>query len=186
MGGYGIFTFFLISLPGGSSAAQTNYALTGDLDWGAELRAEALVMRNIVGSPYVASLMRDKHLWFRDPAPGGSTAFVPVVTSPPQVVAGQPVAYRVRMPTCYPYTDKVTYQVSWTGNASPAPVSGCQWQSGRASCSFAPSADLVFSLTWPSAGTHSLTVKATGDAHGRTFAPAPPAAQVPVAATASP
>ncbi|MGE0552092.1 MAG: hypothetical protein AB7R55_01555 [Gemmatimonadales bacterium] len=167
---------------GGPTTAQTNHALTGDLDWGVELRAEALVMRNVVGSPFVTSLMRGKHLWFRDLAPGGSTAFVPLVTSPSQVVAGQPVVYRVRMPTCYPYLDKVTYQVSWTGNATPAATAGCQWQSGRGACSFAPGADLVLSLTWPAAGSHSLTVRAIGDGHGRAFAPAPPAAQVSVTA----
>ena len=90
------------------------------------------------------------------------------------------------MPTCYPYPDRVNYQVSWTGNATPAPASGCQWQAGGGTCSFDPTKDLAISLTWTSAGPNSLTVKAVGDAHGRAFAPAPAAAQVAVSVTASP
>ncbi len=171
---------------GGASTAQTNYALTGDLDWGVELRAEALVMGTIVGNPFVTGLMRDKHIWFRDLAPGGSSAFVPVVANPPQAMAAQPTIYKVRMPTCYPYPDRVQYRVSWTGGATAVAPAGCSWQAGAGTCSFDPTKDLTFSLTWPAGGNHSLTVQAVGDAHGRAFAPAPSAAQVAVTVSPSP
>jgi hypothetical protein len=171
---------------GGASTTQTNHALTGDLDWGVELRAEALVLRKIVGTPYVTRLMQDKHIWFRDLAPGGSTAFVPTVASPSQAAAAQPTTHKVKMPTCYPYPDRVQYQISWTGNATPAPVSGCSWKTGGGTCSFDPTKDLVIGLTWPAAGNQSLSVQAIGDRHGRAFSPAPPATQVMVSVGGTP
>jgi len=156
---------------GGGSSVQTQYALTGDLDWGADLRAEALVMRKVVGSPWVTSLMRDRHLWFRDLAPGGSTALTPEAGAPAEAEAGKPTIVRIRMPTCFPYGDRVTYRVSWTGGAVAAPNSAgrCEWQAGAGTCSFDPARDLPVSLTWTAPGTHVVSVTAVKDGHDRTF-----------------
>lgn len=164
----------------GTSASEENHALTADLDWGVELRAEALIANQVVGSPYVHSVTGDKHLWFRDLAPGGSTALVANVQSAGAAAAGRPVAYRVKMPTCYPYTNKVLYQVSWTGGATPTNNSACQWQPGRGVCQFDPTKDLPINLTWTNAGSYSLTVQPVSDDHHRTFTPAPQATQVVV------
>jgi hypothetical protein len=171
---------------GGASTNQSNYLLSGDLDWGVELRAEALVLKKIVGSPYVTRVLHEKHVWFRDLAPGGSTALAAVVTPPAQVEPGKPALYRIRMPTCYPYPDRVQYRVSWTGNATPAAPTGCTWQAGAGTCQFDPARDLLVSLTWPAAGSYALTVTPVRDAHGRSFAPAPAPTQVAVAVTPSP
>jgi hypothetical protein len=171
----------------GASTVQENHVLAADLDWGVELRAEALVLRKVVGSPFVLRLMKDKHLWFRDVAPGGSNALVAQVATAGPAVAGQRSDHKVKMPSCYPYTNRVKYEVNWTGGATPAPdptgrSPACSWQTaqGKGSCSFDPAKELVISLIWPTAGTWSLTVVAVGDTHDRVFTPAPKPTQVNV------
>lgn len=164
---------------GGASNSQENHVLSADLDWGVELRAEALVLGKIVGDSYRQKLMEEKHLWFRDLAPGGSNALVAVVQSAGPSVAGKRSDHRVKMPTCYPYANRVTYQVSWTGGATPVPDrsrnAACTWLSGqgKGTCTFDPSKEFVISLIWPTPGEWSLTVVPLGDAHDRVFAPAP-------------
>ena len=166
----------------GASAATTatSSALTGDLDWGVELRAEALVFRKIVGNPFVKRLMPARHIWFKDLASGGSSAFIPAIQSPSTVTTAQPALYRVRMPTCYPFTDKVQYKVTWTGTATAAAPTGCSWQAGQGRCDFDPTRDLLLTLTWSSAGPQTLSVVAVRDEHGRVFGPTPAATQVAV------
>jgi hypothetical protein len=162
---------------GGTSTTQTNAALTADLDWGIMLRAEALIAGQKVGDPWEDRAMQDRHLWFKDVAPGGSTALMPAVTGPAQGVAAQPVPIKVRMPSCYPYTDKVDYRVSWDGSGVPAPNAACDWQ--RRTCSSEPGKDLTLSFTWPTAGAYSVSVQLVKDAH-RTFAPSPQPAKLNV------
>ena len=140
----------------------------------------ALVLGKIVGNSYRTRLMNDKHLWFRDLAPGGSNALVAVAESTGPQAAAKPAGFRIRMPSCYPYSDPVEYRLTWTGNATPQPRPGCQWQPGAGTCRFDPAKDLVIGLTWPAPGAYSLTVVAVGDDHKRTFAPAPAPAPVSV------
>lgn len=158
---------------GGASTGQENHVLSADLDWGVELRAEALVLGKIVGNSYRMKLMEDRHLWFRDLAPGGSNALAAVAESTGQATAGRQATYKVRMPSCYPYTAPVQYNVTWTGNAVPLPRSGCQWQAGRGTCKYDPAKELTISLTWPAAGTYSLGVTPVGDDHKRAFTTPP-------------
>ncbi len=165
---------------GGASSAQENHLLSADLDWGTELRAEALVLGKIVENPYVTKLMDDKHLWFRDLAPGGSNALVAVAESTGQAMAAKPATYKVRMPSCYPYNEDVHYKLTWTGSAVPQPRPGCTWAPGSGTCRFDPAKDLMISLTWPAAGSYSLTVVPVGDVHNRIFTPAPPVTQIAV------
>ena len=185
---------------GGGSRSHESHVLTADLDWGIELRAEALVGKEVVGDRKIPG-MENQHIWFSDLAPGGSTALVAVVEGTPQVVAGQSATYRVKMPSCYPYTDPVRYRVTWTGDATPsgspaavttspgrltrigrpaaATTPGCEWQAGEGTCTFDPKQDLVFNLTWPTAGNWTLTVAVIGDDHRR-FEPEPKAAQLEI------
>jgi len=166
---------------GGTTSNSHNEALTADLDWGVKLRAEALVMGQVAGKPFVKSVTGDRHIMFRDLAGGGSTALMAVVDTATQVTAGKPAAYRVKMPSCYPYTTPVQYRVTWTGNAIAAPTAGCDWQKGI--CKSDPAKELVINLTWPTKGSYALTVAPVGDEHGagkgkqllRTFTPAPKA-----------
>jgi len=165
---------------GGSSTGAENHGLMADLDWGIDLRAEALIARQVVGQPFVHSVTGDKHLWFRDLASGGSTSLVVLASGPTQVAATKTAAYKVRMPSCYPYTNPVQYRVSWTGNATPAPTPSCKWQVGGGTCTFDPTKDLALSLTWSTPGSYALTVTAVGDDHHRIFQPAPKPTQLNV------
>jgi hypothetical protein len=158
---------------GAGGTSSENHALTADLDWGVELRAEALMLRKVIGTPYVRRLMDDRHIWFRDMAPGGSNALVPIAEGSGPAVAAQPATYRLRMPSCYPYRERVEYRVTWTGNATPAPRNGCQWQAGRGTCRLDPAREEPILLTWPAAGNYSVTVAAVGDGHDREFTPTP-------------
>jgi len=165
---------------GGGSSSQENHILVADLDWGVDLRAEALVLRKVIGQPFVHSVTGDKHLWFRDLAPGGSNALVAEVNGARQATAGKAAVYKVRLPSCYPYTNPVLYRVSWTGNATPGATPQCQWQSGKGTCTFDPTKDLAIGFTWPTAGSYTLTVVPVSDDHQRTFTPAPPPTQVAI------
>ncbi|MEX1185173.1 MAG: hypothetical protein WEA80_01110 [Gemmatimonadaceae bacterium] len=170
---------------GGGSRSSHNEGLMADLDWGVKFRAEALVMGEVVGNPYVKSVTGNRHVMFRDLVREGSTALVAVVDTAPQVTAGKPATYRVRMPSCYPYTTPVQYRISWTGGATARPTEGCDWQRGI--CKFDPKKDLVIDLTWPAEGSYSLTIVPVGDEHGtgrstqlRTFEPAPKATELSI------
>lgn len=160
---------------GAASTSQTNGALVADLDWGVMLRAEALAGGQRIGERWEYNgIMRDKHMWFRDLAASGSTALVPSVTAPAQFTAAQPAAVKVRMPSCYPYTDKVKYRLTWDGGATlKAPANVCSWQAGTGTCSFDPTKDLTLNVTWPNAGAFNLSVQLVEDDHNRRFLPVP-------------
>ena len=117
---------------GGNSSTTTNAALTADLDWGVTLRAEALAGGKRIGKSWRESAMAERHIWYKDMAPGGSSALVADVTGAVQAVAAQPSAIKVRMPTCYPYTSPVYYRVTWSVGATTAAHAACQWQQARA------------------------------------------------------
>lgn len=163
-----------------ATTTQENHALTADLDWGVDLRAEALVGPK-VEARYRHSVTGDKHIWFGDLAPGGSTGLIAVVAGAGAPTAGAPTAFNVHMPTCYPYTNKIQYRVSWTGNPAPGVNPNCQWHAGGGTCTFDPRQALPISLKWPAAGDYELTVTAVSDEHDRTFEPAPPPTRTAVA-----
>jgi hypothetical protein len=163
---------------GGPSTSQENHVLAADLDWGVDLRAEALVLRKVVGQPFIYPVTGDKHLWFRDLAPGGSNALVAGVDGAAQVTAGKAAVYKVKMPSCYPYTNAVKYRVTWTGTAAPGANPQCQWLAGQGTCTFDPKKESPISLTWSAAGSQTLTVVPVSDAHLRTFTPAPTPTQL--------
>lgn len=155
---------------GETTSTDQNSALTADLDWGVKLRAEALAGGQRIGKRWETEVVRstDNHLWFKDLATGGSSALQPAVAVPPTAVAGQRTDFKVRMPTCYPYPEKVQYQITWTGNATPAGAA-CTWQAGTGICWFDPARDLPFSLTWPNAGTYTVSVLLKQDEHRKSF-----------------
>jgi lysozyme len=101
---------------GAPSTSQDSYALTADLDWGIDLRAEALVGGALVGDRAIKKLLRPQHLAFWDLA--HSTALVPYVAGAAQTSLGTTALYTIKMPACYPYPDKVKYQLAWTGGAT--------------------------------------------------------------------
>lgn len=123
---------------GGPSTMQEFYALTADLDWGIELRAEALVANKIVAeAPRIQLVPADKkHLYFKDLA--NSTALLPGLAGTLQPSAGQPASYKTKMPDCYPYTDPVEYHVNWTGGATATSGSASSAATGNKALSSAP------------------------------------------------
>ena len=171
-----------IAQASGSTVATTSHALTADVDWSVKLRAEALSGGQKIGKRWERQIMDDKHVWFKDLAPGGSTAFVATVIPPAQAAAGQPATLLVRMPTCYPYDEKVQYNISWTGDATPGAMAACSWSAANRTgrCHYAPGQPLPLRFTWQSAGAHTVTVQAVKDEHDRTFSPTPAATTVTV------
>jgi hypothetical protein len=178
------------------NSTQELYALTADLDWGIDLRAEALVGNDKVGE-HKWDLTKG-HILFKDLA--NSNALIPALAGPAQGGLGQAALFNVKMPACYPYHDEVEYRAQWTGGATasaPAPTgstmkatikpaglplgpmqrptatggtaSSCTIQSGEADCWNNPSAATALDLAWPSAGAYSVTVIPVRDKHGRVF-----------------
>jgi hypothetical protein len=166
----------------GSTLATTSHALTADVDWSVKLRAEALSGGQKIGKRWEKQVMDTMHLWFKDLAPGGSTAFVASVVPPAEAAAGQPATLLVRMPTCYPYDEKVQYNISWTGDATPVAMAACSWSAGNrmGRCKYAPDQPLPLRFTWQTSGAHTVTVQAVKDEHDRTFSPTPAATTVTV------
>ena len=177
------------------SSTQELYALTADLDWGIDLRAETLVGTDKVGESQTHRTTG--HILFKDLA--HSNALIPALAGPAQASLGQAALFNVKMPACYPYHDEVEYRAQWTGGAtasspaagSPAAASfkpaglalgpmqrptatggtasSCTIQSGEADCWNNPSAATALDLAWPSAGAYSVTVVPVRDKHGRVF-----------------
>lgn len=173
----------------GASSKEQSYALAADLDWGVELRAEAMAG----GKKVVKKIWKldQGHIYFKDLAQ--STGLKPIVAGTLQPSVGQSAAYTVTMPACYPYPDPIEYQIKWTGGASastgtpnsqatkglPGKIPGrttsnsapsrCTLQPGQANCSGGPMSITSLNLTWPAPGDYILTVTPVGDKHGRKF-----------------
>ena len=175
----------------GVSSAQEVHALTTDLDWGIEFRAEALVAGEQVAS-HIEKVMKNRHIAFSDIAPGGSTAISPGLSGPVQLAVGTHGAFMLKSRHCHPFTDVVDYRLTWTGNAvaptgTAAPVRravglpgqvgaavppsspACSWGSGEALCKLRRGSDAAFTLAWPQAGSYTVTATPLRDGHGREF-----------------
>lgn len=171
----------------GSSSSEAFHLLSADLDWGIELRAEALTAgKKVAKSNWIS--MR-KHLLFQDLSK--SSALSPSVTGMVQLAAGEPASFNIRMPSCYPYPEPVQYHVQWTGGASTSaaaptsaaalrgtplgrvssspPTSCVQQSSQQGTCEGTPSDDTQLYLAWPASGDYVLTVSPKEDKHGRKF-----------------
>jgi hypothetical protein len=169
---------------GVQTAGDQNAALAADLDWGVDFRAEALAGGKVLPNDYRRTITEGNHIWFKDLIPGGSSALLAAIAGPAEAATGQATAYKLSVPSCYPYREDTKYRVTWTGDATPSvtPASACQWQAGRGDCRFDPTRGLDVRLAWPTAGNYSLTAALIGDEH-RTFDPAPAATELAVAVT---
>jgi len=81
---------------GTDSTGEQNAALAADLDWGVDFRAEALVGGKVVGNKYQEPITGDRHVWFKDFVPGGSSALRAGLTGPTEAATSQPTAYKLR------------------------------------------------------------------------------------------
>lgn len=184
----------------GASSSQTSQSIVADLDWGLDIRAEALAATKQVAHKKFridvshGTSGKNAHLYFRDLAQ--STGLVPVVMGITQAKVGQPAAYTITMPECYPYRNApdntLQYRVTWTGGASanagaPAgarvlttgtgltrtsggsPAGACTFQAGQGTCRAVPSSATAFNLAWPASGDYVLTVTPVDDKHGHKF-----------------
>jgi hypothetical protein len=187
----------------GAAAAEQSDALLADFDTGIEVLAEARVGSVKVGS---RSWKQDvRHLALQDLA--HSSALRPVLSGASDALANQPVAYRVKMPGCYPYTDTIDYRIDSGGTAGATVPSatamsardaagalsgpagaggtklgsgapaGCSLTSGSAHCSGDPRRELVVDANWPAAGDYTLRAALLRDAHGREFGTVAPTLQ---------
>ena len=110
----------------GASSSQTSHSIVADLDWGLDIRAEALASsKQVAHKKFHIDVSRgtsgnNAHLYFKDLEQ--STGLVPIVTGASQAAVGQAAAYTITMPECYPYRDAqdntLRYRVTWTGGAS--------------------------------------------------------------------
>jgi hypothetical protein len=160
---------------------QHSQCLVADVDWKTDFVDQILIGGQSVGSQTNA-LVGARHIAFYDLMPGGSTALIAGVTQAANAAAGQPTQFQVQMPQCYPYTDKIQYQVSWTGGGSGVPdPAACTWNNtaGTGTCFANPTQQLALGFQWP-AGDHSLSVTLVHDAHPRDFNVTPNAVSVNV------
>jgi hypothetical protein len=140
------------------------------------------------------------HIAFRDLA--HSTALQPDVSGSSQAVATEPVALQLRMPSCYPYSEKIEYQLDWaadgasrtSGRATNAPTvakvggssgAGCSLGSDSGRCSGDPHKSTLVNLVLPAPGSYPVRVSPIRDTHGRDFSGVP-ATQHVVTVTAAP
>jgi len=182
-----------------ASSSQSSYALTADLDWGVDLKAEALALNKEIGNPWIIHLMPDKkprHIFFLDLAPH-STALLAGLNGLTPTSVGRSGVYTIRMPKCYPYTDPIQYEVKWNGGASATTAnskaspeygmggiklagksstssaanskSACTWQAGQGDCWGDPLKDTSLNLAWPQAGSYTVSAMPVIDQHGRKF-----------------
>jgi hypothetical protein len=137
----------------------------------------------------VARSRRSTAARFRDLI--GSTSLVAALDGPTQASVGKPAIFKIKMPACYPYTEQVEYQLTWTGGAtagssnsapstakelpgtristSPTQTPGCTFQAGQADCWSDPFKDTTVTLVWPAAGSYTFAATAQRDKHGRQF-----------------
>lgn len=144
-------------------------ALTMDLDSGLDVVAGVDTFLPGVAKEFELYSWQE-HLKFIDLV--GSTALTPVVQVKPPTTAGAAETFTVRMRSCYPYKDKVNYQLGFgdeTGGKG-----GSYWGS--------PSGAQT-SHTYAAEGSFALSARALGDKHGRSFKS--PATVVPLVVAAA-
>jgi hypothetical protein len=175
------------------ASRNTSDALLAELGWTPSMRADTLILNKQVGDGYDHPLEQERLMAFQDllQGRGGSTALTPAVSGLAKLTAGQSAIYNIKMPSCYPYTQPVTYHVTWTGGVtpgvnSPGPTAGTKACAAPAqagtppselNCVFNPKQALALSFAWPKASATDYTIKveAIGDELGRKFTSAKPA-----------
>jgi hypothetical protein len=179
------------TVSGKPAAFQHSDCLVADLDWKIDFVSQALIGGKSVASSTDANFLPRRHIYFDDllSSKGASTALIAGVSEVPNSGAGKPVFFKVQMPRCYPYTDKVQYKVAWNGGGSGVPdPAACTWNNsaGTGICFADPTKELEIGFQWP-AGNHSLSVTLVHDQHPREFTVQlnPVSVEVPSGVTAS-
>jgi hypothetical protein len=160
----------------GAVRTSSSDALLAELGWTPGIRADVLIFNKPIGDGYDHPLEKERILAFQDllQSQGGSSALTPVVAGKPKLAPGQSGTYNVKMSSCYPYSDPVIYQVTWTGGAArPVGINGCSPgnQPNEEICTSDPKKGFDFSLAWSEASTsdYTITVAAVKDTLDRDF-----------------
>jgi len=136
----------------GNGNTESVQALTFDLDRRIDLTGQASVFG---GGPWSRTLHTGAvaHVGFYDLI--NSSALQPQFQGPASLDVNKAGAYKVRMRSCWPYTDNATYQVNWGDGSAVQSLQG------------APATEVQASHTWTAAGTYAASATSISDAHGR-------------------
>jgi hypothetical protein len=138
----------------GNGNNESVHALTFDLDRRIDITAEAKIIgrdpwqRTVRTGPVV-------HMGFWDL--NTSDAMQPLLQGPANLNVGAAGNYNVKIRPCWPYTDKVTYQLNWGDGSAAQSLEGV------------PGTDVPASHTWTAAGSPTVTATSVQDLHGRTL-----------------
>jgi len=131
-------------------------ALTMDVDVPiVELAVGVGIYDTIVSKEFVLATVLQSHFGFYDLETGGSSALSPMVSGPTTVPTGFGSTYEVRMRPCYPYSDRLAYDVEWGD--------GTYGQTAQGN----PQIPMSVAKVWTVPGTASITVRPETDRHQR-------------------
>ncbi|HTG32306.1 MAG TPA: hypothetical protein VLB76_05200 [Thermoanaerobaculia bacterium] len=138
----------------GNGNNESVHALTFDLDRRIDITAEAKIIGR---DPWQRTLRTGSvvHMGFWDLI--NSDAMQPLLQGPANLNVGTAGNYNVKIRPCWPYTDKVTYQLNWGDGSAAQPLEGV------------PGTDVPASHTWTAAGSPAVTATSVQDLHGRTL-----------------
>jgi hypothetical protein len=138
----------------GDGTLESVHALTFDLDRRIDITGEASVFSL---SPWQRTLRTGSvaHVGFYDLI--NSNAMQPQIQGPAALNVNTAGPYKVKIRPCWPYTDKVTYQVNWGDGSAVQALEGV------------PGTDVQASHTWTAAGSPTVTATSVRDEHGRTL-----------------
>ena len=138
----------------GNGNNESVQALTFDLDRRIDITAEAKIIGR---DPWQRTLRTGAvvHMGFWDLI--NSAAMQPLLQGPATLNVGTAGNYNVKIRPCWPYTDKVTYQLNWGDGSAAQTLEGV------------PGTDVPASHTWTAAGSPAVTATSVQDLHGRTL-----------------
>jgi hypothetical protein len=136
----------------GNGVTETVRALTFDLDRRIDWTGKSEVLGKEVWDRTL-STGSTVHVGFYDLT--NSTAMQPQIQGPPALNTGSTGQYKVKIRPCWPYTDKVTYQVDWGDGSAVQPLEGV------------PGTEVQTSHAWTTDGNKTVTATSLRDGHGR-------------------
>jgi F5/8 type C domain-containing protein len=125
--------------------------LTFDFDWELTANAQGRALGRTFGRHTVYSSGK-QHISFSDLI--NSSALTPQIKGPSSVSGGTPASFEIGMRPCWPYDDRMAYQVDW-GDGSGLSLNDANAKGE------------VVQKTWNQQGTYSPKVLAISDKHGR-------------------
>jgi hypothetical protein len=138
----------------GDGANETVNALTVDVDGELKVTAKAAFLKTVAAHEWDDLFHWTRHILFAKLI-GDESALSPLLTGPAAPVAGSSQSYALRMRSCWPYDDKVSYSLAAGGVTSTTQGPAHE--------------NASVGVTFPAAGPATLTGLAIRDEHGRTL-----------------